>query len=166
VLASQSSNDNDNNNSDDNKNRNNKEERPKVVEKVDCRKSSNSNNHHQDHPKEEWLSSWNNWLDRPFFDPDQILQENYEKMDKDRQEQEGAAAGGGPKKKNKDSSSKMAVWFATLVKKDYALAETIYVGVIGMILIILTQEVLRMQLYGDDYGGFFANNHHGSGRLF
>jgi hypothetical protein len=42
-------------------------------------------------------------------------------------------------------------WFANLVKSDYELAETLYVGTFFVILVIITQELLRMQLYGDRY---------------
>lgn len=63
------------------------------------------------------------FLDKPFFDP-----ETYDEEDS------------GP-----------LAWFANLVKNDYALAETLFAGCFFIILLIITQELLRMQLYGDGY---------------
>ena len=42
-------------------------------------------------------------------------------------------------------------WFARLVQQDYELAETLFVGAYFVILVIVTQEILRFQLYGDAY---------------
>jgi hypothetical protein len=149
VLVSQLPNNHDNNSNNNNGNSNYQDERPEVVEKVDRRKNNNiKDDNNQDSPNEECPSSSKNWLYRLFFDLDQILQENDET---DHASQEEGAADGGPKKK-KINNFKMAVWFPKFVKKDFPLAETIYVGVIGLILVILTRGVLRMQLYGADYG--------------
>jgi hypothetical protein len=56
--------------------------------------------------------------------------------------------------------------FANLVKTDYELAETLYVGVLFVILIIATQEVLRIQLYGDAYSPFARGGGGAGGKLF
>jgi hypothetical protein len=74
-------------------------------------------------------------LDRPFFDPDAY----------------------------DDKDESFLGRLAALVRQDYELAETIYVGTLFVILVIVSQELLRMQLYGDHYIVFGSNNH---GRLF
>jgi hypothetical protein len=50
----------------------------------------------------------------------------------------------------------LSVWgrLATFIKSDYELAETIYVGIIFVVLVIISQELLRMQIYGDQYAPF------------
>jgi hypothetical protein len=45
-------------------------------------------------------------------------------------------------------------WFANLVDSDYETAEALYAGVFFVILVVLTQEILRMQLSGDAYVPF------------
>jgi hypothetical protein len=72
------------------------------------------------------------FLDTPFFDP-----------------------------KNKDNGPFLK-WFADLVESDYELAETFYVGLLFVILVIGAQELLRMQLYGASYIPF----HLGSSKLW
>lgn len=80
------------------------------------------------------------FLDRPFFDPDQF----------------------------DDNDTSFLGNFARLVRNDYELAETLYVGAIFVILIIVTQEVLRAQLFGDAYVPFVKGNggNGGGGKLF
>jgi hypothetical protein len=75
-------------------------------------------------------------LDKPFFDPN----------------------------KYEEDDSSLAGWFANLVKSNYELAETLYVGTVFVILIIITQEVLRFQIYGDGYHPFTKGV--GGGSLF
>ena len=75
------------------------------------------------------------FLDKPFFDPDDFDENDTSLLGK----------------------------FANLVKADYELAETLYVGLIFVVLIIVTQEILRMQLYGDGYSPFVKG---GGGKLF
>lgn len=75
-------------------------------------------------------------LDKPFFDPNA-----YEEDD-----------------------SSLAGWFANLVKSNYEFAETLYVGTVFVILIIITQELLRFQIYGDGYLPFTKGV--GGGSLF
>ena len=50
----------------------------------------------------------------------------------------------------------LSVWgrLATFIKSDDELAETIYVGIIFVVLVIISQELLRMQIYGDQYTPF------------
>jgi hypothetical protein len=66
------------------------------------------------------------FLDQQFFDPDQVADD-----------------APGPLK-----------WFANLVKNDYNTAEGLYVGLIFVFMVILSQELLRMQIYGDNYVPF------------
>jgi hypothetical protein len=65
-----------------------------------------------------------NFLDRQFFDPSQVQE---------------------------DSPLK---WFANLVEQDYVTAEALYASVIGFLLVVVSQELLRFQLYGDRYVPF------------
>jgi hypothetical protein len=55
-------------------------------------------------------------------------------------------------------------WFARLVQQDYELAETLFVGAYFVILVIVTQELLRFQLSGDAYVPLARVA--GSGKLF
>ena len=56
---------------------------------------------------------------------------------------------------NGDNGSKNPiVWFAKLVKNDYETAEAFYAAGFISILVILTQEMLRMVKYGDAYVPF------------
>jgi hypothetical protein len=64
---------------------------------------------------------------------------------------------------NEDSQGPVA-WFAKLVKNDYELAEALFVGLLFVILVILSQELLRMQLFGSNYAPFQTGA--GMGRLF
>ena len=50
-------------------------------------------------------------------------------------------------------------WFANLVKNDYESAEALYVGVVVIIGVIVSQELLRIVKYGDLGAG-------GGGKLF
>jgi len=42
-------------------------------------------------------------------------------------------------------------WFADLTLDDYETAEALYAAAFISLLVIFTQELLRMQLYGNDY---------------
>ena len=53
---------------------------------------------------------------------------------------------------------------AQFVKSDYELAETLYVGIIFVMLVIVSQELLRFQMYGDGYVPFKSGSM--SGRLY
>jgi len=54
-------------------------------------------------------------------------------------------------------------WFANLVKNDYDSAEALYVGIIGIVGVIVSQEMLRIVKYGADNYVPFG---HGGGNLF
>ena len=90
-------------------------------------------------------------LDTQFFDPDKVLQE---------QEQEVGSNRNNP----------ILRWYANLLKDDYELAETLYVGVFCAMLVVITQEVLRMTMYGDNYVPFVRGGANGisgtGGKLF
>lgn len=78
-------------------------------------------------------------LDKPFFDPDAF----------------------------DDDDDSILGKLAAFVKSDYELAETIYVGIIFVIMVIVSQELLRMQIYGDSYVPFHSSGSPAnSGRLF
>lgn len=98
--------------------------------------TEDDNSNQNDDRKDENISeTLNSLLDKQFFDPDK-----YDENDT------------GP-----------LAWFANFVKRDYEFAETVYVGVYLTLLVIITQEVLRMQLYGDRYMPFARV---GEGKLF
>mmetsp|Transcript_48928 Transcript_48928/g.72724 ORF Transcript_48928/g.72724 Transcript_48928/m.72724 type:complete len:194 (+) Transcript_48928:64-645(+) len=72
------------------------------------------------------------FLDKPFFDPDSVL-------DEDDGDGDGSPLG------------KFRKWFATLVKNDYDFAEALYAGFVLVFMVVVSQELLRMQLYGSNY---------------
>ena len=76
----------------------------------------------------EEMQSIDDFLDRPFFDPDAVTEDDPQPIR----------------------------WFADLVKNDYAAAETLYAGAIFVVMVIVSQELLRMQIYGDGYIPFQA----------
>eukprot|EP00980_Cylindrotheca_fusiformis_P027476 scaffold20543_cov95-Cylindrotheca_fusiformis.AAC.2 len=104
--------------------------------------SQNNNNNNDDNNNDNTNKNnndneenFNTFLDTPFFDP-----EAYDENDS------------GP-----------LAWFANLVKNDYESAEALFVGSLCVVLVVITQEMLRMQLYGDGYIPFTRL---GSGHLF
>lgn len=74
------------------------------------------------------------WMDQQFFDPESVPENS------------------------------PFYWLAQLVQRDYNTAEALLAGLYFVILIVGTQEVLRMQLYGDSYIPFQAGS--APGRLF
>lgn len=62
-----------------------------------------------------------------------------------------------------DAESNQDNWFANLVKNDYDSAEALYVGIIGIVGVIVSQEMLRVVKYGADNYVPFG---HGGGNLF
>ena len=62
-----------------------------------------------------------------------------------------------------DAESNQDNWFASLVKNDYDSAEALYVGIIGIVGVIVSQEMLRVVKYGADNYVPFG---HGGGNLF
>jgi hypothetical protein len=63
-----------------------------------------------------------------------------------------------------DSDSNQDNWFALLVKNDYEAAEAIYVGIIGIVGVIVSQEMLRYFKYGP--AEYIPFGHVSSGNLF
>ena len=53
-------------------------------------------------------------------------------------------------------------WFANLVKNDYDSAEALYVGIIVIFGVVVSQELLRIVKYGGGYTPFSS----GGGKLF
>lgn len=84
--------------------------------------------------KEDKQMTLDEFLDQPFFDPSKVEE-------------------GSPLR-----------WFADMIENDYETAEALYVGLIFFILVVIGQELLRIQLYGDNYVPFKTVV--GSGRLF
>eukprot|EP00587_Corethron_hystrix_P010271 CAMPEP_0113318006 /NCGR_PEP_ID=MMETSP0010_2-20120614/12724_1 /TAXON_ID=216773 ORGANISM="Corethron hystrix, Strain 308" /NCGR_SAMPLE_ID=MMETSP0010_2 /ASSEMBLY_ACC=CAM_ASM_000155 /LENGTH=128 /DNA_ID=CAMNT_0000175175 /DNA_START=192 /DNA_END=578 /DNA_ORIENTATION=+ /assembly_acc=CAM_ASM_000155 len=82
------------------------------------------------------------FLDTPTIDPDEILEAS-------RTDETNSA------------SSPLLTWFAELVKNDYNTAEALYVGIYFSILVVLTQELLRWQIYGSGYVPFVGSRSHG-----
>ena len=72
--------------------------------------------------------SLDDFLDTPFYDPQQVLED--------------------------ENSSDLSKKFANFVTGDYETAEAVLVGAYFVVLVIVTQELLRMQLYGDQYVPF------------
>lgn len=77
------------------------------------------------------------FLDRPFFDPDKVL-DNQTKEIRERPER----------------SINPLVWFANLVKNDYQTAEALYAAGFISIMVVFAQELLRIVKYGDAYHPF------------
>ena len=68
-------------------------------------------------------------LDQSFFDPDKVAEDDPAPLR----------------------------WFADLVKNDYATAETLFAGFIFVVLVVVSQELLRVQMFGlDGYVPFQA----------
>lgn len=88
----------------------------------------------------DWLQRVDDFLDKPFFDPD-------DEAAKEVEEGEGG----------------IKSWFANLVINDYATAEALYAGLFFSVLLLATQEALRYYMYGVDYIPFTRG---GGGRLF
>jgi len=93
---------------------------------------------------EEGRDPLDRFLDTPFYDPDRVLDD--------------------------DESSEASKRFARFVKSDYETAESLIAGGFFLILIVLSQELVRMQVYGSDYvpfvGGGGGGSGIGTGRLF
>ncbi|KAL3815606.1 hypothetical protein ACHAXA_007138 [Cyclostephanos tholiformis] len=53
-------------------------------------------------------------------------------------------------------------WFANLVRNDYDSAEALYAGAVVIFGVIVSQELLRIV----KYGGMYASNNLGDGKLF
>lgn len=68
------------------------------------------------------------FLDTPFFDPDKVLKDQ--------------------------NSNPLLKKFAAFVQGDYEFAEAVLTGIFFVVLIIITQELLRLQLNGANYVPF------------
>jgi hypothetical protein len=90
--------------------------------------------------KEEDNDSFQEKLDNLFFDPDQVLKDNDE---------------GQPQ-------NPISLWFANLIKNDYELAESFFAAAFISTMVIISQELLRMQMYGDHYIPFSKGSSPGS----
>lgn len=108
-------------------------------------------------------SSWNEklqaFLDTPVFDPEKVLSEN-ERRIAEADDDDGENAAAPPSEEG--PFGKLRLWFATLVTSDYELAETLYAGLFLSFMVLVSQELFRMQLYGDRYVPF----HRGGGNWF
>jgi hypothetical protein len=79
--------------------------------------------------QEDQKFDWDTFLDTPFFDPNSIL--------------------------NDPNSPSLIKRFATWVQEDYETVEVIWTATIFLVLIVATQELLRIQIYGwDNYVPF------------
>ena len=76
------------------------------------------------------------FLDTPFFDPDRVLED--------------------------ETSNPWLKRLASFVVNDYERAEAVLTGAFFVLLIIVAQEVLRMQLYGENYEPFARSVQPGS----
>ena len=94
--------------------------------------SNNDRNENDENVQINLNEKINQFLDSPFFDPDELLENG----------NDGTPIG------------RFQTWFATLLQADYEFAETLYVGLLFSFLVWITQELLRMQLYGDNYVPF------------
>lgn len=71
---------------------------------------------------------WDEFLDTPFFEPDKVLED--------------------------ETSNPLLQRLASFVVTDYVKAEALLSGVFFVVLIVVAQEVLRMNLYGENYEPF------------
>lgn len=71
------------------------------------------------------------WLDKPFFDPTEY---------------------------DENDDSTWQARLATFVKSDYDVAELVYAGTFLAFMLVVSQELFRMQLYGADYVPFTSNS--------
>lgn len=78
----------------------------------------------------------NTFLDTPFFDPENVVDD-------------GTPMG------------RFKSWFASIVQNDYEYAETLYAGGFLAFMVWISQELLRMQVYGDNYVPFKPGGHLG-----
>jgi hypothetical protein len=84
--------------------------------------------------------SFQDKLDTLFFDPDQVLKDN----------EKGQV------------QNPISLWFANLMKDDYETAEIFFAATFLSIMVVVSQELLRMQIYGDHYIPFSKGTSPGS----
>ena len=84
--------------------------------------NNKNNNNNNKNRIDDTEFDWDTFLDTPFFDPHRILQDP-----------------------NSDERWKR---FATWVQEDYETVEVIFTATLFIVLIVVTQELLRIQIYG------------------
>jgi hypothetical protein len=98
--------------------------------------SKDNDKDEKEEPPEQEQFDMDKFLDVPFFDPDRVLED--------------------------ENSHPLLRRFASFVQLDYEMAEAVISGAFFVILIIATQEVLRLQFYGDNYVPFTKGVNPGS----
>jgi hypothetical protein len=96
---------------------------------------SNENDEKDEETKKESFDL-DEFLDKPFFEPDKVLKD--------------------------ENSNPLLRKFAAFVLGDYEFAEALLTGIFFVVLIIITQEALRMQLNGANYVPFTKGSIPGS----
>jgi hypothetical protein len=96
-----------------------------------------SNKPPEDEPEKE--TSLDEFLDTPFFDPQKVLEDE-------------------------ENANPFAKVLAKWVIEDPETSEVVLAGSFFVVLVILSQELLRMQMFGDSYVAFTRGG--GSGSLF
>lgn len=76
-------------------------------------------------------------LDTQFFDPEEILENESPEINE-----------------NPEKSLNPLVWFANLVRNDYQTAEALFAAGFISLMVVISQELLRMAKYGDAYHPF------------
>lgn len=95
-------------------------------------KNDNHGSDQNDSSNKDASEQLDDWLDTPFFDP-----MAYDEHD----------------------DSTWQARLANFVKNDYNLAELLFAGTFIAFMLIVSQELFRMQLYGADYVPFVSNSH-------
>jgi hypothetical protein len=88
---------------------------------------SNNNDDDNDSPAPRAFDL-DTFLDTPFFDPNRVA--------------------------NDEKSPPLLRKFAQFVQNDYPTAEAIFTGIFFVMLMVVGQELVRMQIYGDNYVPF------------
>jgi hypothetical protein len=97
---------------------------------------SNENDEGEKEASKKGSFDMDEFLDTPFFDPDKVLKDA--------------------------NSNPLLKKFAAFVQQDYEFAEVVLTGLFFVVLIIITQELLRMQLNGANYVPFTGGSIPGS----
>lgn len=121
-------------------------------------RNTGDSNEEGDPPSASFQEKLDSILDAQFFDPDQVLDNASGNNNENNNNDENSA----PMK----NSNPLAVWFANLVKNDYELAESLFAALFIAFMVIVSQELFRMNLYGENYVPFTKSVVPGSGRLF
>ncbi|CAB9518300.1 expressed unknown protein [Seminavis robusta] len=98
------------------------------IPQLNNQQQNDDGNRKEDDKPHDIEESIDDFLDKPFFDPEEVT----------------------------DDDPAPIRWFANLVQNDYGTAELLYSVVIFVVLVIISQELLRMQLYGSGYVPFQA----------